>query len=87
MRLHLFYLCYIFVSGDGCPDTFKATRAMASLGFIVLLAAVVIAALKMFVFKDKPILRSVGVFCCFIGGLYFLTKKIYIGSNTGRSAR
>jgi hypothetical protein len=31
----------------------------------------------MFVFKDKPILRSVGVVCCFIGGLYFLTKKIY----------
>jgi hypothetical protein len=30
---------------------------MASLGFIVLLAAVVIVALKMFVFKDKPILR------------------------------
>jgi hypothetical protein len=31
----------------------------------------------MFVFKDKPILRSVGVVCCFIGGLYFLTEKIY----------
>ena len=79
MRLHLFYLCYIFVSADVivCPDTLIATRAMASLGFIVLLAAVVIVALTMFVFKDKPILKVVGVVCCFIGGLYFLTKKIY----------
>ena len=79
MRLHLFYLCYIFVSGDVivCPGSFIAARTMASLGFIVMLAAVVIAALKMFVFKDKPILKSVGVFCCFIGGLYFLTEMIY----------
>jgi hypothetical protein len=32
MRLHLFYLCYIFVSGDVvvCADTLIATRVMAS---------------------------------------------------------
>ena len=78
MRLHLFLpLCYIFVSGDACPGAFKIAQAMASLGFIVLLAAVIIVALKMFVIKDKPILRSIGVCCCFIGGLYFLTEKIY----------
>ena len=49
---------------------------MASLNFIMLLAAVVIVALKVFVFKDKPIIRSAIVFCV-IGGLYFLTEKIY----------
>jgi hypothetical protein len=41
-----------------------------------LLGAVVIVALKLFVFKDKPIIKSAIVFC-FIGGLYFLTEKIH----------
>ena len=42
----------------------------------MLLAALIIVALKMFVFKDKPIIRFAIVFC-FIAGLYFLTEKIY----------
>jgi hypothetical protein len=49
---------------------------MASLGFLVLLAAVIIAALTMFVFKDKPILKVVGVVCCFIGGYITKVKQI-----------
>ena len=49
---------------------------MASLSFGMLLAAVVIIALKMFVFKDKPLIRAAIVFCV-VAGLYFLTEKIY----------
>ena len=78
MGLHLFYFCYIFVSDDdnSCTGSFIAARAMATLNFIMLLGAVVIVALKLFVFKDKPIIKSAIVFC-FIGGLYFLTEKIH----------
>ena len=42
----------------------------------MLLAAVVILVAKVFVFKDKPIIKTATVFC-FVGGLYFLTEKIY----------
>jgi hypothetical protein len=28
----------------------------------------------MFVIKDKPILRSIGVSCCFIGGLAYWSR-------------
>ena len=78
MRLHLFYLCYIFVSEDDyeCTGSLIIARFIASLSFGMLLAALIIVALKMFVFKDKAIIRFAIVFC-FIAGLYFLTEKIY----------
>ena len=72
--------CAKLICGDTCPGAFKIAQAMASLGFIVLLAAVIIVALKMFVFKDKPILRSIGVSCCFIGGTCALIGTIAYGT-------
>ena len=64
-----------------CEGSFIAARYIAPLNFIVLLAAVVIVALKMFVFKDKPILRSVGVSCCFIAGTFGLITTIAFGAR------
>ena len=72
--------CARLICGDACPGAFKIAQAMATLGFLVLLAAVIIVALKMFVIKDKPILRSIGVCCCFIGGTCALIGTIAYGT-------
>ena len=71
---------------NACSGSFIAARYMASLNFIILLAAVVILALKMFVIKDKPILRSVGVSCCFIAGTFGLITTIAFAAQHGLDA-
>lgn len=47
---------------------FEAVQAMEILGFLCLLAAVVVVILKLFVLKDKPILKFVGIGCLATAG-------------------
>ena len=69
-----------------CEDDYECTgslifaRFIASLSFGMLLAALIIVALKMFVFKDKPIIRFAIVFC-FIAGTCALIATITYGAD------
>ena len=63
-----------------CTGSLIIARFIASLSFGMLLAAVIIVALKVFVFKDKPIIRFTIVFC-FIAGTCALIATISYGAD------
>lgn len=61
---HLFKCFFVYL----LKAWFKAVQAMEILGFLCLLAAVVVVILKLFVLKDKPILKFVGIGCLATAG-------------------
>ena len=63
-----------------CSGNFAVARYMASLSFGMLLAAVVIIALKMFVLKEKPLIRATVVFCV-VAGTCALIATIAYGTD------
>lgn len=60
----------IDINEDG--DWFKAVQAMSILGFLLLIAAVVMTVLKLFVMKDKKPILFAGIGTSFVGGLFIL---------------
>ncbi|XP_071153219.1 uncharacterized protein [Mytilus edulis] len=60
---------------------FKAVQAMEILGFLCLLAAVVVVILKLFVLKDKPILKFVGIGCLATAAAFILLGVVIYGAK------
>ncbi|XP_063420879.1 uncharacterized protein LOC134706100 [Mytilus trossulus] len=60
---------------------FEAVQAMETLGFLCLIAAVIVVILKLFVLKDKPVLKLVGIACLAAAAAFILLGVIVYGAK------
>ncbi|CAC5407457.1 unnamed protein product [Mytilus coruscus] len=60
---------------------FEAVQAMETLGFLCLIAAVIVVILKLFVLKDKPVLKAVGIGCLAAAAAFILIGVCVFGAK------
>ncbi|XP_052091371.1 uncharacterized protein LOC127728161 [Mytilus californianus] len=73
--------CGDFVDSDNLQSWFEAVQAMETIGFLCLIAALVVVILKLFVLKDKPILKWVAVGCLAAAAAFILIGVCIYGGE------
>ncbi|CAG2196190.1 unnamed protein product [Mytilus edulis] len=74
-------ICGDFVDVKNLASWREAVQAMETLGFLCLIAALVVVILKLFVLKDKPILKWVAVGCLAAAAAFILIGVCIYGGE------
>ncbi|XP_063423217.1 uncharacterized protein LOC134707424 [Mytilus trossulus] len=73
--------CVDYVDLENIESWRKAVQAMETIGFLCLIAALVVVILKLFVLKDKPILKWVAVGCLAAAAAFILIGVCIFGGE------
>ncbi|XP_076092582.1 uncharacterized protein LOC143063991 [Mytilus galloprovincialis] len=74
-------ICTDYVDVKNLKSWREAVQAMETLGFLCLIAALVVVILKLFVLKDKPILKWVAVGCLAAAAAFILIGVCIFGGE------
>lgn len=77
--------CADYVDIKNLPSWLEAVQAMETIGFLCLIAALVVVILKLFVLKDKPILKWVAVGCLAAAAAFILIGVCIYGGEAQES--